>query len=113
MKEKRKKIPFNTGKLEFIAALESITPLFSMGHTKLHIFNEMTKCGKFTMSYDTFCYHMRIFHGDKEQPEKPVPNAPARPPNARPVAPASGPRFVSSNANKFPDPRDMNLDDAL
>lgn len=113
MNEKRKKIPFNTGKLEFIAAMDEIHPLFSMGHTKLHIFNEMAKCGKFTMSYDTFCYHMRIFYADKEQPEKPAPNAPARPANAGPAAPASGPRFISSNANKFPDPRDMNPDDAL
>lgn len=53
------KIPFNSGKIEFIAAADEINRLLLMGHTKRHIYNEIKNSGRFTMSYDTFCYHVR------------------------------------------------------
>lgn len=59
METKKPKIEFSTGRMEFIAVQEEILQLCATGISKIKIYKQMCSKGKFTMHYNTFCYHLR------------------------------------------------------
>lgn len=59
METKKPKIEFSTGRMEFIAVQEEVLQLCATGISKIKIYKQMCGKGKFTMHYNTFCYHLR------------------------------------------------------
>ena len=100
--------------IEFVACLDSIKEFLQKGWKHSQIHRHLKREGKITMSYGAFCYHIRRLSMDKHRPGEPLPTALDKkvtptPPPVRPV----GPRHITPASNKFPDPRDMNPDDAI
>ena len=54
-----KRIIRNTGKIEFLANLEEIRLMMNAGYNYRNIYTKMLNDRRFTMSYFTFCYHLR------------------------------------------------------
>ena len=114
MSSKRERLSNNIAGIEFLACLEIIKEFLqkSWKHSQIH--RHLKQEGKVTMSYGAFCYHMRRLSMEKHRPGEPLPAAPVKkaalaPLSVRPV----GPRHITPSSNKFPDPRDMNPDDAI
>ncbi len=103
----------NMAGIEFVACLETIKEFLqkSWKHSQIH--RHLKDEGKITMSYGAFCYHMRRLSLDRHRPgeqlsaAKPKPAPVATPPRS------TGPRHVTAPSNKFPDPRDMNPNEAI
>jgi hypothetical protein len=113
MSSERERLSNNMAGIEFVACLETIKEFLqkSWKHSQIH--RHLKKEGKITMSYGAFCYHMRRLSMDKHRPGEAQPAPPAKvvrtPSHVRP----SGPRHIMPPSNKFPDPRDMNPDEAI
>ncbi|MDL2209996.1 TraK family protein [Desulfovibrio sp. OttesenSCG-928-O18] len=110
----QKRLSNNMAGIEFVACLEAIKEFLwkSWKHSQIH--RHLKQEGKITMSYGAFCYHMRRLSLDKYRPEEtrlinPKPKAAQAPP----TRPSGGPRLVTPASNKFPDPREMNPEEAL
>jgi len=61
MARKKKRIPRNMGRIEFIACQDVIDAMRVQGYDNKKIHAALVKKGKVTMSYATFCYHMVRF----------------------------------------------------
>jgi hypothetical protein len=61
MARKKKRIPRNMGRIEFIACHDVIDAMRVQGYDNKKIHAALVKKGKVTMSYATFCYHMVRF----------------------------------------------------
>lgn len=61
MARKRKRIPRNMGRIEFIACQDVIDAMRVQGYDNKKIHAALVKKGKVTMSYATFCHHMVRF----------------------------------------------------
>jgi len=61
MARKKKRIPRNRGRIEFIASHDVIDAMRVQGYDNKKIHAALVKRGKVTMSYATFCYHMVRF----------------------------------------------------
>ncbi|MDL2279251.1 TraK family protein [Desulfovibrio sp. OttesenSCG-928-G11] len=65
MEARKTKIEFSTGRMEFIAVQEEILELCATGISKIKIYKQMYDKGKFTMHYNTFCYHLRKLESER------------------------------------------------
>lgn len=112
MPSERKCLPNNMAGIEFVACLEDIKELLrqSWKHSQIH--RQLKQEGKITMSYGAFCYHMRRLSLDKYRPGEEKPATPPKAAQSLPVRPVA-PRRIAASSGSFPDPRDMNLDDAF
>jgi len=61
MARRKKRIPRNMGRIEFIACRDTIDALYEQGYDYKKIHAALVQKGKITMSYATFCYHMSRF----------------------------------------------------
>ncbi len=121
MEDKKQKIEFSTGRMEFIAVKDEIKRLCDSGISKTRIYKQMYESGKFTMHYNTFCYHLRKMneakqqYNDKSQQNKGVnTNSQAeRQPQVARQDTRTGPRIVNSTKEPFPDPRNMSVEDGI
>lgn len=113
MKSESDRLPNNMAGIEFVACLEAIKEFLqkSWKHSQIH--RHLKQEGKITMSYGAFCYHMRRLSLDKHRPEEARPAPKPKTAPAPPVRPLGGPRHISAPSNKFPNPRDMNPEDAI
>ncbi len=112
MPSERKCLSNNMAGIEFVACLESLKELLRQSWKYSPIHRHLQQEGKITMSYGAFCYHTRRFSLDKYRPGEERPAAPVKAVPSLPVRPAT-PRHITASSGKFPDPRDMNLDEAL
>jgi len=113
MDSDQKRLSNNMAGIEFVACLEIIKEFLqkSWKHSQIH--RHLKGEGRITMSYGAFCYHMRRLSLDKHRPSEQQPAPKPKP--ALPAAPArnAGPRHVVAANGKFPDPRDMNPEEAI
>ena len=77
-----KKIIRNTGKIEFLANLEEIKQMMNAGYNYKNIHSKMLNAGRFSMSYFTFCYHLRTLNADQKT-KKVVSNPLISPPTTK------------------------------
>lgn len=112
MLSERNRLSNNMAGIEFVACLETIKEFLqkSWKHSQIH--RHLKQKGKITMSYGAFCYHMRRLSLDKHRQEEARPTPKPKTVPTPPVRPA-GPRHITAASNKFPDPRDMNPEDAI
>ena len=82
MKPSKKKIARNTGKIEFIANLEKTKEMIEAGYNYKNIHTKMLNAGRFSMSYFTFCYHLRTLNADQKT-KKVVSNPLISPPTTK------------------------------
>jgi len=105
----------NMAGIEFAACLETIKEFLqkSWKHSQIH--RHLKQEGRITMSYGAFCYHMRRLSLDRHRPGEQQIAVRPRPKTEPkvPAPPAAGPRHVQASSDKFPDPRDMNPDEAF
>jgi hypothetical protein len=114
MSPEPKRLSNNMAGIEFAACLENIKELLQKNWKHAQIYRHLKEEGKITMSYGSLCYHMRRLSLDRLRPSEEPPPTPRTPPLKPPAPrPATGPRHVSPTSGKFPDPRDMNPDEAL
>lgn len=113
MKSESGRLSNNMAGIEFVAFLETIKEFLqkSWKHSQIH--RHLKQEGKITMSYGAFCYHMRRLSLDKHRPEEARPAPKPKTAPVPPVRPLGGPRHISAPNNKFPNPRDMNPEDAI
>lgn len=112
MPSKRERLSNNVAGIEFVACMEIIKEFLQKNWKHSQIHRHLKQESKVTMSYGAFCYHMRRLAMDKHRPGEVQPAAPPKAVRTLPVRPSGPPRIVASNS-KFPDPRDMNPDEAL
>ena len=113
MSSERERLSNNMAGIEFVACLEAIKEFLqkSWKHSQIH--RHLKQEGKITMSYGAFCYHMRRLSMDKHRPGEAQPATPAKVVRTPPPVRPAGPRHIVPSSNKFPDPRDMNPDEAI
>ena len=113
MSAERERLSNNMAGIEFVACLEIIKEFLQKNwkHSQLH--RHLKQEGKITMSYGAFCYNMRRLSMDKHRPGEAQPTAPVKVVRTPPPVRSSGPRHIMPSSNKFPDPRDMNPDEAI
>lgn len=70
MEKKKQRIGFSKGRTEFIAARDEILNLCNTGVSKAIIYKKMCGDGKFTMHYNTFCYHLRKLEKENNHSKK-------------------------------------------
>lgn len=75
------KIARNAAKIEFLANVEDVFSMISRGYNLKNVHSELTEKGRFTMSYYTFCWHLRI-HSKQKTSKKTILNVapPIQPP---------------------------------
>ena len=113
MDAEQKRLSNNMAGIEFVACLETIKEFLQKSWKYSQIHRRLKDESKITMSYGAFCYHMRRLSLDKHRPDE---QQPALKPKLTPLATPerfAGPRRVAASSGKFPDPRDMNPDEAL
>lgn len=112
--------------MEFATCAEEIQLMLARCCTKRFIHAELTKQGRFTMAYVTFCQILQqaekqgfccsnLFRSplqDSKPPSTTPVQSPSHPPAAKPL-PTSGPRIVNTTRESFPDPRKMSLEDGI
>lgn len=108
-----KRLSNNMAGIEFVACMETIKEFLqkSWKHSQIH--RQLKQEGKITMSYGAFCYHMRRLSLDQHKPGETPPPVQAKKIAPAPVRPSAGPRHVTTSGSAFPNPRDMNPDEAL
>ena len=108
-----KRLSNNMAGIEFVACMETIKEFLqkSWKHSQIH--RQLKQEGKITMSYGAFCYHMRRLSLDQHKPGETPPPAQAKKVAPAPARPSAGPRHVTTSGSAFPNPRDMNPDEAL
>jgi len=113
MEPERNRLSNNMAGIEFVACLEAIKEFLekSWKHSQIH--RHLKQEGKITMSYGAFCYHMRRLSLDKHRPGEAPPKAKPKAAPVSPVRPLAGPRHIAAPSNQFPNPRDMNPEDAI
>ena len=104
----RQPLRHHKAKIEYRACEEKILLMLSQGYSIRLIHEELTEKKDISMAYLTLCQFLR--NAKKKGLPAPVPTVKSKTP---PAAPASGPRHIMAPSNKFPDPRDMNPDEAL
>lgn len=105
-------------RVEFFACMESIESMLKQGYSRQLIYEELKGQKRISMAYVTFAkliikaanneLKTASLHAPPEQP----PPAPPKPAPARPQL-QTGPRHITPSSTKFPDPRDMNPEEAV
>lgn len=98
-------------KIQFMACKSEIFRMLSQGYSKRLIHEQLTKEGTLSMAYITLCQFIRREKA-QEAVEESTPTAPIKAPPARPAS-TSGPRHIAVSNGKFPDPREMNPEEAI
>lgn len=113
MATESKRLSNNMAGIEFVACLETIKEFLqkSWKHSQIH--RHLREEGKITMSYGAFCYHMRRLSLDRHRPSEQQPDAKPKPVPIAATPRLTGPRHVAAPSSKFPDPRDMNPNEAI
>ncbi len=113
MESEQKRLSNNMAGIEFVACLEEIKEFLqkSWKHSQIH--RHLKDEGRITMSYGAFCYHMRRLSLDRHRPGEQLPVAKTKPAPITAPPRSTGPRHVTAPSNKFPDPRDMNPNEAI
>lgn len=113
MASEQKRLSNNMAGIEFVACMEIIKEFLqkSWKHSQIH--RHLKGEGRITMSYGAFCYHMRRLSLDKHRPGEQQPAPKPKPIPLEAPARSIGPRHVTASGGRFPDPRDMNPDEAL
>jgi hypothetical protein len=93
--------------VEFLACKETVDSMLAQGFSKKLIHERLTEEGRFSMAYMTLC---EIVRKTKDKPAASPPSAAKRQP---PVFQGLGLRRVPASANKFPDPRDLDPEEAM
>lgn len=104
----RRPLRHHRAKMEYRDLEEKIFLMLSKGYSRRLIHEELTEKKEMSMAYLTLCQFIR--NAKKKGTAPAMPAAKAKTPS---VTPLSGPRHITPSSNKFPDPRDMNPDDAL
>jgi hypothetical protein len=106
--------------MEFAACAEEIKDMLSRCCTKKFIHDELTRQGRFSMAYVTFCQTLQqaqeygfdfsnLFHPSQKNRHTDSPKQPKKespPPASKPLQ-HSGPRIVTSTPNVLQDPRNI------
>ena len=113
MASDRERLANNMAGIEFVACLETIKEFLqkSWKHTQIH--RRLKDEGRITMSYGAVCYHMRRLSLDRHRPGEQLPAAKPKPAPIMTPPHSTGPRHITAPSNKFPDPRDMNPNEAI
>jgi len=111
----KKRIPRNMARIEFLACRDAIESLLSQGFDKRKIHTRLTESGQFTMSYDAFCKVLTKASSNMLNVQSLNASPPTAPPTPAPAARPlnTGLKIITPAAKSFPDPRNMNPDDAL
>lgn len=64
------RIAKNMGKVEFLANLDEIRQMLAQGYNYKNVYSKMAEEGRFTMSYFTFCHHLRQMNSATAKREK-------------------------------------------
>ena len=94
-------------RVEFLACRDAIEDLRDQGYTARAIHAHFTEKGYLTCSYSAFCDYLR---GEGKRSHSKRKHSPQHP---KPVAKPGGPRIVKTENTPFPDPRKMNIEDAI
>ena len=89
-------------RVEYLACREAIEDLHNQGYSARAIHTHLTEQGRITCSYSAFCDYLRgegkRIHSKKKD---------------RPAGKTGGPIIVKEKLNHFPDPRKMDIKDAI
>ena len=99
---------FYTARAEYFACREDVEAMLKQGYSIRLIYERMEEEQRITCSYSAFCDYVRGNGKRLHSRKKGAPKAPA----AIPMRPES-PRGFNQNTGTFPDPRTMNVTDAL
>ena len=99
---------FYTTRAEYFACREDVETMLRQGYSIRLIYERMEEEQRITCSYSAFCDYVRGNGKRLHSRNKGDPKAPA----AIPMRPES-PRGFNQNTGTFPDPRTMNVTDAL
>ena len=94
-------------RVEFLACREAIENLRNQGYTARAIHAHFTEKGYLTCSYSAFCDYLR---GEGKRSHSKKKHSPQHP---KPVAKSGGPIIVNVKTETFPDPRKMDIKDAI
>lgn len=97
-----------TARAEYFACREDVESMLSKGYSIQMIYERMQEEDRVTCSYSAFCDYVRgngkRLHSRKKEAPKALLQTPKR---------TEKPRVISQNTDAFPDPRAMNLTDAI
>lgn len=103
-----KRLRHHKAKIQYLACEHTIFQMMAQGYSKRLIHEELTQKGSISMAYITLCQFIR-----RAKRKEPVSKATESPNKTPPASSVSGPRHISAPSNKFPNPRDMNPEDAI
>jgi hypothetical protein len=97
-------------RVEFLTCKETVDSMLAQAFSKKLIHERLTKEGRISMAYMTFC---EIVRKTRNKPAVATPSPPPATKKQSSISQGSGHRLVSPLANKFPDPRDMDPEEAM
>jgi len=98
-------------KIQYRACEDEIFRLLALDFSRRLIHEQLTKEGRISMAYITLCQFIRRTKAKEAEKNSP-PAASAKVDAPRPVT-GSGPRHIAVSNGKFPDPREMNPEEAI
>ena len=102
-----------TARAEYYACREDVEAMLQQGYSIRMAYERMEEENRITCSYSAFCDYVRgngkrLHSRQKETPKMPMSKAPLPTPKR-----TESPRVFSQNVDTFPDPRTMNVTDAI
>lgn len=95
-------------RIEYFACRENVEDMLAKGYSARMAYEAMKEQGRVTCSYSAFCDYVRgggkRLHSRKKGKPKAAPTLPPR---------TGGPIIVGRSKESFPDPRSMNINDAI
>ena len=97
-----------SARVEYFACREDVEAMLTKGYSVRMVYESMAEQGRVTCSYSAFCDYVR--GGGKRLHSKKM----EKPRSAAPLPPKTGgPIIVGRANNSFPDPRKMDVNDAI
>lgn len=97
-----------SARVEYFACREEVEAMLTKGYSVRLVYESMKERGRVTCSYSAFCDYVRgdskRLHSRKKEKPKSAPPPPAK---------AGGPIIVGRAGDSFPDPRKMDVADAI
>ena len=109
-----KPLRHNMAKVEFLGCREKIQSMLAQGFSKRIVYEKLLEEKRLSMAYVTFCKlsARAAQSAPSTAPQQNTAPAPAR--TAAPLPTAQpGPRIINSTKEPFPDPREMNPEEAI
>ena len=95
-------------RVEYYACREDVEILLAKGYSVRMVYDRMTEQGRVTCSYSAFCDYVRgdgkRLHSRKKEKPRIVPPPPPK---------TGGPIIIGQTRDSFPDPRKMDINDAI